>query len=145
MSKSDEELARLTQAATELMENVQALNRESGEQFVNLSRTAKFNRRMIWGLTVSFGLDILLTILITAGLISLNDVTKRVDETQATQKAQVLCPLYELFIASDTPEVRERLRQSGQTEEALRNRTEQFKIIRHSYSVLECSKGTEAP
>ena len=137
MTTSDEELTRLTQAATELMENVQALNRESGQQFVNLSKTAKFNRRMIWGLTASFALDVLLTILVAAGLLSLNDVTDRVDATQDTQKAQVLCPLYKLFIAADTPENRERAKGAGQN---LEDRAKSFEIIRHSYSVLKCDE-----
>lgn len=137
MSENDEQLDRLTQAATELMENVQALNRESGDQFVNLSKTARFNRRMIWGLTFSFGLDVLLTILIAAGLFSLNDVTDRVDETQATQRAQVLCPLYKLFIAADTPESRARAEANGQD---LKERAKTFEIIRHSHKVLKCEE-----
>jgi hypothetical protein len=124
-----DKIAALTEAAEELVLNINALNRETGGTLVSLSLRAKRNRRIIWALAVSLFLDVTLTIFMV-------NLAYKVDEAQQLTRNQVLCPLYQQFVNSDTPAARERARVARQNLEA---RDEAFRVIRKSYDALECA------
>lgn len=121
--------------ANELIERVNALVGGTGDQMVSLAQTAKRNRRMIWVLWVGFVLDIALTVAMSFGFVTLHSVASRVDETQRLTQTQVLCPLYQQFINSDTPAARALAAENGQD---MTRRAEAFRVIRQSYAVLNC-------
>jgi hypothetical protein len=124
----NEKLAELTAAAEQIVESVNALNKDAGGQLISLAVTAKRNRLMIWGLAISLLLDVLLTGFVVS-------LTFRVNETQQVTRSQVLCPLYQQFVNADTPKARELARRNGQDLEA---RDKAFRVIRESYDVLDC-------
>ena len=132
---SDSEIERLARAASDLVEQVRQLTGESSEQIIGLSKRAKVNRRLIFGLWVSFLLDAALTILICMGLVQLQDVTRDVNAAQQLTQTEVLCPLYQQFVNADTPAARELARKNGQD---LAARDEAFRVIHHSYDILDC-------
>jgi hypothetical protein len=125
----DARIAELTEAAEQIAEGVNALNRETGGQLVNLAVRARRNRMMIWGLALSLLLDFILTVFIV-------HLTFQVDDAQQLTRNQVLCPLYQQFVNSDTPTQRERARQAGQD---LKARDEAFAVIHKSYDALRCA------
>lgn len=126
----DTRIAELTQAAEQIADGVNALNRETGGQLVSLAVRARRNRIMIWGLVASMALDVLLTIFMVK-------LTYEVDEAQQLTRNQVLCPLYQQFVNADTPEARERARLAGQN---LKDRDVAFAVIHKSYDALECAE-----
>lgn len=125
----DVRIAELTIAADEIVKSINELNRETGAQLVSLSVRAKRNRLMIVGLALSLLLDLLLTAFVIG-------IAYKVDDAQQMTRSQVLCPLYQQFVNSDTPKQRERARQAGQD---LQARDDAFKVIRKSYDALECA------
>lgn len=70
-----------------------------------------------------------------ATIVNLN----RVDHVAARTTDDVLCPLYDIFLASDTPAVRERIKKE-QGAQALKVRDDAFKVIRRGYNTLGCEK-----
>lgn len=124
----DDRIAELTEAAERLVDGINELNKETGGQLISLAVTAKRNRLMIWGLAVSLLLDLILTLFIV-------NLTYQVDEAQDLTRSQVLCPLYQQFVNADTPAARELARKNGQD---LERRDEAFRVIHHSYDILNC-------
>lgn len=134
---TDQEIAELTRLAGELVRRLDSLVEGTGDQIVGLSQTALSNRRFIWALSASLLLDIGLTVVMALGLVQLNTLATRVDTSQQLTQTQVLCPLYQQFINADTPASRELARRNGQDIDA---RDNAFRVIRHSYKVLNCPK-----
>lgn len=135
-----EELARLTAVAYELVDNVNKLNRDSGKQLVTLTHRAKRNRQMIWMLIGSFLVDVVLTILLAAGFVSVNDnankiesVTTRLDMSQTIGRQRALCPLYQIFLDSKSDAGRKRSPQGPEAYDRA------FKTIEDGYNALECN------
>lgn len=126
----EQRIAELTEAAEQIVVGINALNRETGGQLVSLATTARRNRMMIWGLTLSLLVDLLLTFFIVG-------LTFKVEEAQQLTRSQVLCPLYQQFVNADTPAARELARKNGQN---LERRDEAFRVIHRSYDVLKCKK-----
>lgn len=136
-----DELARLTQAAYELVENVNALNRDAGNQLVSLTHRAKVNRRMIWMLVASFALDVIITAMLGLAFLAVDrnasnikDVTDRLDLSQSVGRQRALCPLYQLFLDSKSDAARA---QNPQGPEAY---DKAFKTIEDGYSALQCDE-----
>lgn len=121
-------IAELTDAAEALVKDINKLNASTGGTLVSLAIKAKRNRAMIWGLAVSLLLDVFLTIYMV-------NLTYQVEDTQELQRSQVLCPLYQQFVNSDTPQARVRAAQAGQD---LKARDEAFRVIHKSYDALDC-------
>lgn len=132
---TDREIQELARVARDLVTRIDALVGGTGEQMVELSKTARTNRRMIVILWAGFVLDIALTVAVAIGGFALADVSKRVENTQELQTEQVLCPLYRLLLESDTPAARQRAIAGGQD---MTVRDKAFREIRQSYKVLNC-------
>lgn len=134
---TEPELQELTRLAGELIQRLDRLVGGTGEQLVTLAKTAQHNRRMIWALALSILLDVALTVTMAVGLSYVNDLASKVNDAQLLTQTQVLCPLYQQFINSDTPKTRALAQKNGQDMAA---RDEAFRVIHHSYDVLGCGK-----
>ena len=135
----DSESAELTRAAAELTARIGQLTGESTNQFVELAQASRTNRRLIIALAISFALDIALTITMVIGVASIKHnserigaVTRRLDIAQTTGRTAVLCPLYKLFLDSQSPRARAAYPQGP----AAYDRA--FKVIRDGYNTLDC-------
>ena len=134
---TDQEIQELTRLAAELVNRIDTLVGGTGDQMVALAKSDKSHRRMIMVLYVGFVLDIVLTVAMAVGGFAVNNLASKVNNTQELTRSQVLCPLFQQFINSDTPAARQRAEAAGQDMKA---RSEAFKEIRQSYKVLECNK-----
>lgn len=138
-SVENAELVELTQLARDLIARINELNKDSGTAVVRLAQATKIHRRWINVILVGFILDIALTIAVAvggAGIAANNHridaVNARLDEAQTTQRAKVLCPLYQLFLDS------EKFVPPNQTPEQAANRTAAFVTIHAGYDALDC-------
>lgn len=132
-------LGEIADMLPKLLTEVTELANESGVQFVSLAQRARTNKRMIFWLAVSVTFDIALSILLAFGFTALNDsqaqvntLTQRLNLAQTVQRQQVLCPLYTLFLANDTPKARAAAPDKAQFDHA-------YVVIRQGYTVLSCA------
>lgn len=139
-TNNNDELAALTDLARGLIVRVDELNHDSGKQLISLSKETRANRRMIWALTGSFILDVLLTFALGFGFHSLSSeadrvdhLTDRLDTAQTVQRQKALCPLYQLFLDSKSPEGRAASPDPAKYDAA-------FKTIEEGYKALACSE-----
>lgn len=126
-------LAQLTEVARELLDEITELKEEGGEQFVSLARRARDNRRMIWVaivLTVATGLGLFQ---VTLNADHINGLTHRLDVAQTTQRQKALCPLYQLFLDSKSPQARKAAPDPAKYDHA-------FEVIEDGYRVLNCAE-----
>jgi hypothetical protein len=98
----------------------------------HLKITARRNRRMIIALSVSFLLDISLTVFLVLLAQQQTHNTSAIQEVQTRTSQQVLCPLYKLLVESDNPRAAANYPQGS----AVYN--EAMTQIRRSYVVLQC-------
>jgi hypothetical protein len=131
----------LEEAAEELAATVRALNgsierandvRRELDRLVKRSRT---NRKWILLLAASLVLDLALTVSMVFVVGQADRNTHRIDTIVQVQHDAALCPLYRLFISSDTPANADRAAAQGQDRA---ERARQFAIIRASYAALHC-------
>lgn len=132
-------LQRLISMATELTEEVDELARESGEQFTSLARTARKNRMMIWALSGSLILDVVITVvlgIVSAGVVNnthkIDQFSQQQAEQQTDQRRRALCPLYGIFVDSKSPEGRAAAPDKAKYDHA-------FEVIEDGYKVLGCA------
>ncbi len=130
--KLNDTAARIEAQITTISDSIQAV-----------TKTSKTNRKMILGIGLSLVLDLILTTAMAFGLVSLNnnsgrldDVTSTLNSEVTTQRVEALCPLYQLFINSDTAASRENARVRGDDMEI---RDKAYTVIHRSYDVLHCS------
>lgn len=134
----DDRLAELTAAANDLIREIQQINADAGRQLVTLTQRSKANRAMIYGLAASFALDVILTVVLGVGLAALNrtsdrvsQIAQRLDVAQTVQRQKALCPLYQLFLDSKSPQGRKAAPDPQKYDRA-------FAVIEDGYRVLEC-------
>lgn len=132
----------LAEQAQVLAQKYAELAKDNGRELVSLRRRARANRRMIWALSVSLGLDLVLSaVLVVVSLHSasntdrLNALTHRLDVSQTTTRTKTLCPLYTLLLSTDTLAAREAAPDKTAYAHAVM-------VIRDGYSALGCSQFT---
>lgn len=131
-------LDQLIGLATGLNQEVDQLASRSGRQFVSLSRTARTNRRLIFGVITGGLLDVVLTVVLGFIGVGMAENTHRIDElTQklsadnTAQRQRALCPLYGIFKDS----------QSAAGRAAAGDKTKydhSYEVINDGYTVLGC-------
>lgn len=133
-------LARLTEVAQALLDEITELKQEGGEQFVSLAKRARSNRRMIWAVIAGCMLDVALTVAFGFGLMRvdsnanrIDDLTHRLDVAQTTQRQKALCPLYQIFLDSKSPQGRAAAPDPEKYDHA-------FQVIEDGYKVLNCAE-----
>mgnify|MGYP001589292114 FL=1 len=124
-----------------MMLQVEQLNKESSTTIEDVARTAVKTRRFTWALAVSLALDVALTTVLGLVIDTQQDnsdkiaaVVRDVETAQGIQRQEALCPLYQLFLDSESKVP------PNQTPEQLAERTKAFGIIHKSYDSLECAK-----
>lgn len=131
----------LEDAAAELTRTVAALNDSIGQgvavrdDLARLVAQSRETRRWVWLVAAGFALDVLLTVAMALVGYQAIENTNRIDRVVQVQQNSALCPLYKIFIASDTPENRARAAAQGQD---MAERARSLAIIRASYAALKC-------
>lgn len=130
---------RLAELAAELINEIENLSVDSGQQFVQLARRARTNRRLIVVTIASLVLDVILSVFLALAVIqignndqSISSLTKRLDVSQTVQRQKALCPLYQLFLDSESPQGRAAAPDPLKYDHA-------FVVIKDGYTVLGCS------
>lgn len=136
-------LDRLTEAASALLEELEALGQDSGRQFTSLARKSKQNRRMIWALVVCLTLIAALTTGFGFALFQvdrnadrIDALTHRLDVAQTETRRGAFCPLYEIFLSSRSPQARKAAEDPKAYDRA-------FKVIEDGYQALRCPEFTD--
>jgi hypothetical protein len=142
------ELEALVEAAAGINDRVQRLATDEGLQFETLAQKAHRNRMLATVAIVGLILDVLITIVLTfigLGMQSNTDridaLTQRLDRAQTTQRQKALCPLYQVFLDSKSPQGRAAAPDPDKYDHA-------FVVIKQGYDALECDHyitGTPAP
>jgi hypothetical protein len=141
-----EPLDRLAEAAPRIVEELHRLGRDSGDQFVSLAQQDAENsarirrlRRFNWTLAASVLLDIVLSVVLTVGLVQLDDnthrisaLTDRLNVSQTTTRKDTLCPLYTLLLSGDTAAARQQSVNKVQFDHS-------FAVISAGYKALGCT------
>lgn len=135
-----ERIEELTRAANELIREVDSINKTSGERVdilaqdaKRLAKDAKRSKRVTIALSVIVGVLVILAPLVVIALRSTIQITSRLDSASTTSRQKALCPLYEVFLASDTKEARK-----AAPDPAARDRA--FVVIRSGYEALGCKE-----
>lgn len=136
-------IARLTELAAELLDEVQELAGDNGEQLVTLTRRERSNRRLILAVIAGFTLDVMLTVAMAFGLLAvtananrIDNLTHRLDLSQTETRQWALCPLYQVFLDMKSPQGRERAPDPEKYDRA-------FEVIEDGYQVLDCGAFNE--
>lgn len=128
-----ESIEGLTRAANELIAKVGAINKTSGERVEILAKDAKLNRRVTGALVAIVGVLVVIAAIAGIALYSTIQNTNRLDAGVTTSRQKALCPLYEVFLASDTKEAREAAPDKVKYDRA-------YVVIRSGYEALGCNK-----
>jgi hypothetical protein len=141
----DDSIEELTQKAVELLAQVERLGDGTGASLVKLTQETRRTRHIVLAMIASFVLDIMLTVFLTLGFVSLHDtdkqvnkVTDRLDNAQTVQRQKALCPLYQIFVEADTPQNRAAAPDKSRYDK-------NFTIIRQGYDALKCSEFKGGP
>ncbi len=134
-----EKLDRLIREAQDLGAEVEQLASNTGVQFVSMAQVLRFNRRMLWAVSIGGALltgvvVILVTLIIgvQSNTDRIDGVTQRLDATQTAQRQRALCPLYQIFLDSKSPEGRAAAPDPEKYDHA-------FDVIQKGYDVLDCA------
>ena len=119
--------AALQATVGRLEESVRNAN-DVRDQLSDLVKRSRFNRKLAIVTSCGAVISLVIIIALVAVVVQLRTVVQ-------VQRDSALCPLYKIFIESDTPQNRERARLQGQDTE---ERDRAFSVIRHSYEALEC-------
>lgn len=127
------ELNELKIASLELIQDVRTLTKKTDNASIKLAKTAKINRRLIYGLTVSLFLDICLTVIIAVNTNRSLDNSHEIKEIQTSQRKDALCPLYQLFLNARSNAGRKAAPDPIAYDKA-------FEVIQDGYNALSCKE-----
>lgn len=133
VTPSGESIEELTRAAHELIGKVDQINAASGERVDTLARASKMNRRIIEALSAITFVVVVLCGLMAFALKSTIDNTNRLDAGATTSRQKALCPLYQVFLDSNTKEARAAAPDKARYDRA-------YKVIQDGYDALGCSE-----
>ncbi|MFE0101145.1 hypothetical protein [Streptomyces sp. NPDC059009] len=133
-------LARLTELAQTLIDEVAELAGENGAQLVTLTKRSRTNRRMILVTLASLVLDVALTVTMALGLVRvdhnadrIDSLTHRLDVAQSDTRRKAFCPLYTIFLSSKSAQGRKAAADPKAYDHA-------FDVIEEGYKALNCGE-----
>lgn len=136
MDRTDE----LIVLANALIAEVDELAGDSGKQFVSLAQRARTNRLLIMATAASVAIDLALTVILTLLGIGMqhntdriDSLAQRLDQAQTVQRQKALCPLYQIFLDSKSPQGRAAAPDPQKYDHA-------FVVIRQGYDALDCDQ-----
>lgn len=126
--------------AAQLINEVDELAEGSGKQFVSLARRARTNRMLILITIGSVIIDLVLSVVVIYVLAGMqrntdriDSLTARLDQAQTIQRQKALCPLYQIFLDSKSPQGRKAAPDPEKYDHA-------FVVIQQGYDALECDQ-----
>lgn len=119
----------------DLVEAVDRLNDESDDHFTKIAKMYKRSRRLMVAVTIGLLLDITITVLLGFGFYSLGSLTDKVDYSQTVTRHQVLCPLYQILINTESAQGRARFPAGPEAYDKV------YEQLNRSYMFLNCNKG----
>lgn len=135
-----ERKAELAALAAQLLDEIDDLSKDSGNQFVALAKRARTNRILIVITIGSVIIDLVLTVVLTLVGVSMQHntdridaLTQRLDNAQTTQRKEALCPLYQIFLDSKSAAGRKAAPDPLKYDHA-------FQVIENGYKALDCSQ-----
>ena len=144
-SEAVDHLVALAEQAQEVAQAYAKLAKDNGRELVSLRKRDRWNRRVIWSLAGSLGLDLILSaVLVVLSLHSasnthrLNALTTRLDISQTTTRRNSLCPLYTLLKSAETPGARAAAPDKAAYDHAVM-------VIRDGYQALGCAAFVTTP
>jgi len=132
--QNDDQIAELIAAARELVDGINALTGDTGNQLVGLSRTSRMNRRMITLLAGSLVLNLVLTFSALRSNSRLDALTHRLDVAQTSGRQNALCPLYGVFLAAKNSKSRANYPQGPEAYDRA------FQVIQDGFVALNCTE-----
>lgn len=131
---------RLISMATQLTDEIEEMATESGHQFTSLAKTARTNRRLIWGTIIGGFLDIVLTVVlaiigvgVTSNTHRIDTLTNQLNQDNTAARKRALCPLYGIFKDSKSAAGRAAAPDPKKYDHA-------YEVINQGYLVLGCDK-----
>src|SRR5882762_10052531 len=138
--KAADRQTQMIDLAQQLLGEIENLGEKSGNQFVSLARRARTNRILITVTIVSVAIDLAITVvlaLIGTGMQHNTDridsLTQRLDTAQTVQRQKALCPLYQIFLDSKSPQGRAAAPDPKKYDHA-------FVVIADGYKALQCDQ-----
>jgi hypothetical protein len=132
--------AELASLAAQLIDEVDDLSKNSGTQFVTLAKRARVNRMLIVATAGSVLIDLIITVVLTMVGVGwrhntdrIDALAQRLDAAQTTQRQKALCPLYQIFLDSKSPQGRAASPDPKKYDHA-------FVVIKDGYRALECDQ-----
>lgn len=133
-------MVMLISLAETLIGEVDELSKDSGKQFVSLAKRARINRLLIVGAIGSVIIELALTAVLAVLGVSMvhntqriDALTQRLDLAQTVQRQKALCPLYQIFLDSKSPQGRAAAPDPKKYDHA-------FVVIADGYKVLACDQ-----
>lgn len=137
--KKPDRVDRLIQMALELNEGMEELAQDAGKKYTTLAVASRRNRAMIWGLLAGGVMVAVLAVVLAFSVVGLRSntdridaITTRLDTTNTEQRRRALCPLYQVFLDSESEQGRKAAPDPEKYDHA-------FDVIRKGYDVLECA------
>lgn len=140
LEETSMKLIGAVQEMSKRLNTTESMQRELATQQEELKRTQERVSQQK-GINIALGLsiilDIVLSVAIGFGYVSIDNNADQITTVQERTSDQVLCPLYELFITSLKNPPRPEL---VDTPEERKQRKEAKRTILASYAVLECPR-----
>lgn len=134
--------------ADKVRELVDAVSKLPPEMFANIAHLQddnRTNRKLIKWVTTGVCLVSVLLIIVSVAFIGqvhntqkIDHLTQRLNAAQTTQRAKVLCPLYGVLLASNTPAARDNAPDKEAYDHA-------FVVIQQGYDTLDCANVVGGP
>lgn len=144
----EERQAQMIDLARQLLGEIDELGTKTGDQFVSLAKRARTNRILIVATIASVAIDLAITVVL--GIIGIgmqhntdriDALTQRLNDSQTVQRQKALCPLYQIFLDSQSAAGRKAAPDPKKYDHA-------FVVIRQGYEALQCDQyitGTPTP
>jgi hypothetical protein len=146
--KAADRQAQMISLAQQLINEIDNLGEKAGYQFVSLAKRARTNRLLIIATAVSVAIDLIITVVLALVGVSMqhntdriDSLTQRLNEAQTVQRQKALCPLYQVFLDSESAAGRKAAPDPEKYDHA-------FVVIHKGYDALECDQyitGTPTP
>lgn len=136
--RKDAQIDELVSAASDLKHEISKLNYDSVDTITRLGVYTKKTRRMTWALVISLVVDIILTVLVTLNVFSINHLTERLNIAQTINRQRALCPLYQLFLDSKSEVGRAHAPDPVKYDQA-------FAVIQDGFNALKCTEFINKP
>lgn len=129
--RNNDQWAELSAIASQLSRDQASLSDKQIKHVGALAKYSRKTRKISYALFVSILIDVLLTVALTVIGFQVSGNTDDIQRSQTTTRQRVLCPLYTIFIQSQSEKGRKAAPDPKKYDEA-------FRVIREGYRTLNC-------